>query len=396
MRASAWSFPMDDLERGMLAVRDGLVPEWDAERSARVFAGVGQLRRRRAVQRAGVLGAGIAVCAVAVFAGVDQLPRGAAPEAATARGLATPPATVRDVAAVNPAPVAPVATAVAPVVAEADGALRLTDGSIVESIDGAADVRIVRDEASRVELELVAGHARFDVVRRPSRSFEVAVGAWRVFVVGTRFDVQRSEGGVRVSVERGLVRVRGPGGSRELAAGASAWFVVPSPARVRTPVAPRGEAEPDWRQLAQKGDHDAAYRMLQAGARVDDDPWSLMDAADAARLSGHPDGAVRYLDRVVRDYATSPVAPLAAFTLGRIALDRLGRPHDAAQAFASARALAPAGSLAQDALAREVEAWSKAGDVEKAYRLAQEYVTTYPDGPRRTAVRRYGGLEKIE
>lgn len=384
---------MDDLERGMVTLREGLVPEWDAERSARVFAGVGQLRRRRAVQRAGFAAAGAAVVAVAVFAAV---PRGATPELA-AREAATPRAAVRQAPAQKPAVAVATPTPLPPV--EADGTLRLADGSRVESIDGAADLRIVRDEPTRVELALVAGHARFDVTHRVARSFEVTAGAWRVVVVGTRFDVQQAAGGVRVSVERGLVRVQGPGGQRELAAGESAWFVQPAPTHARpraAVVAPRAEATPDWRQLIQRGDHDGAYLMLQDGARVDDDPWSLMDAADAARLSGHPDGAVGYLDRVVSDHGTSPVAPLAAFTLGRIELDRLGRPHDAAQAFAAARTLAPGGSLAQDALAREVEAWSKAGDVEQAYRRAQEYVITYPDGRRLTAVRRYGGLEKIE
>jgi len=38
---------------------------------------------------------------------------------------------------------------------------------------------------------------------------------------------------VRVSVERGLVRVLGPGGRRELAAGESAWLVEPGPTRAR-------------------------------------------------------------------------------------------------------------------------------------------------------------------
>ena len=45
-----------------------------------------------------------------------------------------------------------------------------------------------------------------------------------------------------------------------------------------------------------------------------------------------------------------------------------------ADAFATARQLAPNGSLAQDALAREVEAWSKAGRPDDAYRAARQYV----------------------
>jgi transmembrane sensor len=118
-----------------------------------------------------------------------------------------------------------------------------------------------------------------------------------------------------------------------------------------------------------------------------------MDAADAARLSGHPESATRYLERVVRDHRKSPVAPLAAFTLGRVYLDQLGQPHRAAEALRAARALSPAGSLAQDALAREVEALSKGGEAQEANMRALEYFRRYPEGRRMRAVQRYGGLE---
>jgi transmembrane sensor len=125
---------------------------------------------------------------------------------------------------------------------------------------------------------------------------------------------------------------------------------------------------------------------------VENDPAVLMDAADAARLSGHPGSAVRYLERVVRDHRRSPVAPLAAFTLGRVYLDQLGQPHRAAEAFQLSRDLAPSGSLAQDALAREVEAHSKGGDAHQAWIRAQEYLKRYPNGRRVRAVQLYGGL----
>jgi transmembrane sensor len=78
--------------------------------------------------------------------------------------------------------------------------------------------------------------------------------------------------------------------------------------------------------------------------------------------------------------------------MGRILLERLGQPTEAAEAFALARRLAPQGSLAQDALAREVEAWSKAGHPDEAYQRARQYVTSYPQGRRLRAVQLYGGL----
>jgi hypothetical protein len=49
--------------------------------------------------------------------------------------------------------------------------------------------------------------------------------------------------------------------------------------------------------------------------------------------------------------------------------------------------------LTQDALAREVEAWSRAGENEKAHDRALDYLKRYPNGRRANAVRRLGGLD---
>jgi TolA-binding protein len=122
------------------------------------------------------------------------------------------------------------------------------------------------------------------------------------------------------------------------------------------------------------------------------DAEELMEAADAARLSNQPRAAADYLRRVLRDHTASPVAPLAGFTLGRVLLESLGQPSEAAEAFALARSIAPQGSLAQDALAREVEALSKAGHSREAYSRAQLYAHSYPSGRRLRAVRLLGGL----
>jgi transmembrane sensor len=164
-------------------------------------------------------------------------------------------------------------------------------------------------------------------------------------------------------------------------------------AAVRVP-AVAAEQSSDWRSLYQSGEYEvAAQRLLEAGSEVGDDPAALMDAADLARLSDHPEAAVGYLSRVLRGHARSPVAPFAGFMLGRVLLERLGQPAEAAEAFALARRIAPHGSLAQDALGREVEAWSKAGHSNEAYDRARLYVRLYPSGRRLRAVQLYGGLE---
>ena len=120
---------------------------------------------------------------------------------------------------------------------------------------------------------------------------------------------------------------------------------------------------------------------------------TLLAAADAARLQGRAEEGAALLRRIVQHHRADPRAPLAAFTLGRVLLMELGQPRQAAAAFAEARALAPHGPFAEDALAREVEAWAKAGDDAKARARARDYLRTYPSGRRVPAVRALGGGE---
>jgi transmembrane sensor len=157
--------------------------------------------------------------------------------------------------------------------------------------------------------------------------------------------------------------------------------------------APALSAPSSWRPLAESGRFDEARAALkQAGPNaVRDETGDLLLAADAARLGGYPSEAVPYLERVVRAHASDPRSGLASFTLGRVLLDELGRPREAAEAFSRARKAG--GPLAEDALAREVEAASRAGDTTRSRELAREYLTRYPQGRRLKAVSRFGGLD---
>ena len=109
---------------------------------------------------------------------------------------------------------------------------------------------------------------------------------------------------------------------------------------------------------------------------------ALLADADRARLAGRFEEGASLLRRLVRDYPGDQRAPLAAFSLGRLLLGELGRPAEAARAFARARALAPVGPLAEDALAREAEAWARAKQLERARARAAEYLRAYPGGRR--------------
>jgi tetratricopeptide (TPR) repeat protein len=148
----------------------------------------------------------------------------------------------------------------------------------------------------------------------------------------------------------------------------------------------------DWQAASQRGDYARAYELLAQGAPVANDAETLLRAADAARLSDHPEASVGYFRALLRDHRQHPAAPSAAFTLGRELIEHLGRPVEAAEAFAAASELARDSELAQDALAREVECWSKAGRAEEAYRRALLFNQLYPHARRQRTVRLFGGL----
>jgi transmembrane sensor len=153
---------------------------------------------------------------------------------------------------------------------------------------------------------------------------------------------------------------------------------------VRAPVAepaPRASVEAD-RDEARDGSPRQEARESAA---------ALLAAADAARLDGRPADGAAVLRRLLREHRKDPRAPLAAFTLGRVLLNELDQPRQAAAAFAEARGLAPHGPFAEDALAREAEAWSAAGEAAEAAARAQDYVRRYPGGRRAAAMRALGG-----
>ncbi|EFX60120.1 hypothetical protein DAPPUDRAFT_125457, partial [Daphnia pulex] len=126
---------------------------------------------------------------------------------------------------------------------------------------------------------------------------------------------------------------------------------------------------PSWESLASEGQYEKAYQLAYGSAvvvgkgghaaepellsRPGATPGQLLLLADVARLSHHATEAVPPLQKLLLAHASDPRAPLAAFTLGRVLLDELGRPREAAESFQHAQQLDPTGPLAQDALARE-------------------------------------------
>jgi transmembrane sensor len=253
---------------------------------------------------------------------------------------------------------------------------------------------------SRVVVTVGQGTAHFVVRHDPRRLFRVEVGAVEIEDLGTLFEVENERGSVRVSVSEGSVEVsfpeaRGKRGKATLRAGQSGVYpsVLPPAEKVEpaatseAPVpesssAARALAGPDWRELARAGKHRRAYELIALdGFRdVRNDAGDLLLASDVARLSRHPAEAATLLRKLLASHERDARAPSAAFTLGWVLMNDLGRPREAALAFARAEALAPRGNLAEDAMARAVEAWYRAGELGRAKAEAERYKKTYPQG----------------
>jgi transmembrane sensor len=245
---------------------------------------------------------------------------------------------------------------------------------------------------------LVKGAARFAVVHDVARPFRVSVGSAVVEDVGTVFSLRRLSNAVaEVSVDEGRVRVTAADATFDVGAGERRTFAIevqgPDAAAEPEARAPRVASVASWRPLAENGRFGEAYVAMKAtgASSVRDEAGELLLAADVARMSGHPAEAVPYLERLLRSRASDPRAGLAAFTLGRVLLEDLGRPAEAASAFGRARRAG--GPLAEDALARQIEALSRAGDPAGARSLALEYRKAYPNGRRIRRVVQFGGLD---
>jgi len=346
--------------------------------------------RRRARRSRRALAAPLAVTVIAAsLAGLWTWRRGRSAPAPIARAELAAPAAPRA------EPPAPAPAAPAPAAASA-GALALGDGSVVTPL--AADSRLLARRVSDTEVvvALSGGDARFDVPDRQGRRFQAEVGALALETRGAAFRVRLTGPQIEVVAERGELHARWGRERRVVLAGETRSF--PTAARAAMASAARDEAPaapeaPSWRDAAARDDYAAAWDALGRTPGQLETTAELLLAGDVARLSGHPAAAVGYLARALAAHPEDPRAPLAAFTLARIHLEELGAPRDAALAFARTRELAPGGPLAEDALAREVEAWSRAGEAERASASARAYLERYPQGRRLRAVRRFGGVE---
>jgi transmembrane sensor len=365
---------MNSLAQSLESARRKVHVEWTPDRARRVEHSLVKRQKRRTRARAA---AGVLASAALVLWGVSfwqQLHREAPTAVAASESLAVP----------------------------------LADGVQAVRRDALSQLRLTSSTPTRVVAELARGGAHFRVAHNPARTFVVEAGPVSITDLGTEFTVDRLDDGVRVAVQEGQVQVRWSGGSGTLSAGEEDRFPPENLAPPSVPdetVAPlsaphrrhhrvASTASSSWKALAEDGDYDAAYNVLQrTGEPVRDETAELFLAVDVARLSHHPGESVAPLKQILAHHSLDPRAPLAAFTLGRVLLEDLGSPREAASAFGQVRRLDPESPLVEDALAREVECWSRAGELQRAHARAEQYLRAYPDGRRARSVSRFGHLE---
>jgi transmembrane sensor len=300
----------------------------------------------------------------------------------------------------------PLATVEAP----AGGAvMSLSDGSRI-TLSGGARLQPLESSGTSFVATLTGGSAEFSVKPGGPRRWRVACGLATVEVVGTQFSCAREPGRLRVAVQHGAVLVAGervpdrmqalnagqallitdgseetaPAPAEEAPAAAPPPSGTEAPEAAPRPAGPRATTAPTWRELARRGRHQEAFAALgTAGIRREAGRLGVGDLfalADVARLSGHPTEAEAPLARIVSEFAHDPQAPLAAFALGRLDLDVLGHPHQAAAAFSRALTLGIPAGLREDVRGRLVEAYARAGETSSAREAADAYAREFPDG----------------
>ncbi len=270
----------------------------------------------------------------------------------------------------HPVPLSP-----APVAAARS--LILDDGSVVTPATATTTIQVAEQAPTRTTVRLQSGSAQFHVRHDSRRLFRVDAGAIEIQDLGTVFRVAHEAAGrIRVAVSEGRVAVLYPASQFriELGAGESRTFD-PLPGSGDAPKSPKEAPKLSTSPSTAGAGPAAAPRF-----RRSDEPAALLLAADQARRSRDPQAAVEPLRRLIEKYPRDPRAPSAAFTLGWVLLTDLGRPREAAAAFAEAERHAPRGMLAEDAASRVAEAWQRAGDSGRAAQAARHYQRLYPTG----------------
>jgi transmembrane sensor len=317
--------------------------------------------------------------------------------------------------------------------APADGPLpvRFEDGSTLLLGEAAAG-KVAEATTKSVRFVLDSGGLDAMIRKNTGRTWSVVAGPYTVTVTGTTFSVfwKQKQKLLRVTVTEGSVRVTGgeiagggltlTGGERLHIDGSEGIFSIgpakddertvaaaepsaPSapteaqpPPQIGTPdeapaaaVEKTGEEEkkiptPPWKILAQEGKYEEAMeaagkagfeQILKTASQPD--LWLLADTARYARDGKKAESA---LLAIRERFASSKRAKIAAFLLGRVALELNKDPSGSVGWFTTYLEEDPGGPLAEEALGRLINACMKAGREQEAKKHAQLYLEKYEDG----------------
>ena len=286
------------------------------------------------------------------------------------------------------------------------GTVRFEDGSHVTLAEETA-LRTEENSGRAFGTRMERGHARFYVRPGGPREWAIECDLARVVVVGTEFEVERTDARVRVAVGHGVVRVEDRVNDRVLTLVANESVVIerrraaegmgPTASSADAPPSGPAAASPGdegaWTRLAREGEYAEAWAVLGRDGLAREsrraNASELLALADVARRSGHPAEAVEPLERLLRTRPDDANAGVAAFTLGIVQMDQLRDAAAAAAAFDRALELGLPPALQENALARLAIVRGQSADAAGARLAAERYLELYPDGARRAEVRRW-------
>ena len=307
-------------------------------------------------------------------------------------------------------------------------AVDFSDGSCV-TVTNSSRLRLTRLAAEESRLTLESGSVDVSITPGLDRIWIFVAGPYEVRVVGTEFSLawRGDEKHLSVMVSKGKVLVVGgsiEGEGAPVSAGQGFEIGHQPPAPRTTDTAPRDvESQPTaeqpslepsadskapstarpapatpsssktddetvpiarWKQLADAGEFGAAMaaarevglEQLIASAPA----WDLLVLGDAARLSGNVSEAQRVLTGIRRRFPGSRTAQLAAFRLGRLAVEAQGNDAEAARWFETFLRESPQGDLAEGARGRLMAALLRLGRRDAARRVAKDYLRHHPKG----------------
>jgi hypothetical protein len=310
--------------------------------------------------------------------------------------------------------------------------IRFTGGTRFDFVEK-TKARVVEVRTEKVTIDLEQGQLFAEVTPNQSTAWSVRAGPYVVTVRGTKFSVHwsdsRSE--LTVAVNRGKVLVRGPGieeagvmlaAGRSLRAEATASRVTFEPIRLASraleletpsflekplsegiPASAKNEIIPEkikeireadhqpleresrqsWRRLYKAKDFKGALDLaVQEGLTNlkkqlgEEDLWKL---ANAARYARENRVAKELLSTYRSRFSSTNRSRTAAFLLGKNALDT-GTPHDAKRWFEMYLAEAPQGPLAEEALGRLFDIYTRLGLTHQAEQAADTYLRKHDGG----------------